>query len=85
MAGDFFRIRSLVLSYRLPESLLPGQVAGLTLRLQGRNLWYWTKYEDGDPETHGYTGPTGSWYATSRDYYGLPIPRVFLLSATVNF
>jgi outer membrane receptor protein involved in Fe transport len=85
MAGDFFRIRSLVLSYRLPESLLPNQIGGLTLRLQGRNLWYWTKYEDGDPETHGYTGATGSWYATSRDYYGLPVPRVFLFSATVNF
>jgi len=85
MAADFFRIRSLVMSYRLPESLLPGQISGMTLRLQGRNLWYWTKYEDGDPETHGYTGPTGSWYATSRDYYGLPIPRVFLFSATVNF
>jgi outer membrane receptor protein involved in Fe transport len=84
--GDFFRIRSLVLSYRLPESLLPGQISGLTLRLQGRNLWYYaTDYEDGDPETHGYTGPLGSWYATTRDYYGLPMPRVFLLSATVNF
>jgi hypothetical protein len=57
----------------------------MTLRLQGRNLWYWTKYEDGDPETHGYTGPTGSWYSTIRDYYGLPIPSVFLFSATVNF
>ena len=84
-AGDFFRIRSVVLSYRLPESLLPGQVSGMTVRLQGRNLWYWTKYEDGDPETHGYTGPTGSWYSTSRDYYGLPIPSVFMFSATVNF
>jgi len=83
--GDFFRIRSLVLSYRMPENLLPSQVSGMTLRLQGRNLWYWTKYEDGDPETHGYTGPGGSWYSTIRDYYGLPIPRVFLFSATVNF
>ena len=83
--GDFFRIRSVALSYRMPESMLPGQISGMTLRLQGRNLWITTKYEDGDPETHGYSGPTAGWYASTRDYYGLPVPRVFLFSATVNF
>ncbi|MBT8397862.1 MAG: TonB-dependent receptor, partial [Gemmatimonadetes bacterium] len=85
MAGDFFRIRSLALSYRMPESLIPSSISGMTLRLQGRNLWYWTKEYNHDPETHGYTGPTGGWYSTSREYYGLPIPRVFMFSATVNF
>jgi outer membrane receptor protein involved in Fe transport len=85
LPGDFFRIRSLVLSYRMPEDILPGQISGMTLRLQGRNLWHWTRFEDGDPEAAGYEGLAGSWYDSIRWYYGLPLPRVFLFSATVNF
>jgi len=83
--GDFFRIRSVTLSYRMPENFLPAGISGMTLRVQGKNLWYTTKYEGGDPETHGYSGLAGGWYASTRDYYGLPIPRVFLFNATVNF
>jgi hypothetical protein len=85
MAGDFFKIRSVALSYRMPEDMLPGQISAMTLRLQARNLWYWTKFEDGPPEGQGYSALSGGWYSSTRWYYGLPQPRVFMFNATVNF
>ncbi len=83
-AADFFRLRSVSLGYRVPEEWLPAGTSGLTLRLQGRNLWHTTDWPGIDPEGNSY-GTAANWYWSTREYYNLPTPRVFTFSATVNF
>ena len=83
-AGDFFRLRSVSLGYRVPDGWLPIGASGLTLRLQGRNLWHTTDWPGIDPEGNSY-GTDASWYWSTREYYNLPTPRVFTFSATVTF
>jgi TonB-dependent SusC/RagA subfamily outer membrane receptor len=82
--GDFFRLRSVSLSYRLPENWLPTGTTGMTVRLQGRNLWHTTDYPGFDPEGNAY-GVGAGWSWSTREYYNLPVPRVFMLSVTTNF
>ncbi len=82
--ADFFRLRSVSLSYRVPENWLPGNLTGMTLRAQGRNLWHTTDWPGIDPEGNAY-GAGAGWSWSAREYYNLPIPQVFMLSATVNF
>jgi len=83
-AADFFRLRSVSLSYRVPDDFLPAGASGLTLRLQGRNLWHTTDWPGIDPEGNSY-GTAAGWYWSTREYYNLPVPRTFMFSATVNF
>jgi hypothetical protein len=82
--GDFFRLRSIALSYRLPEEWLPMGATGMTLRLQGRNLWTVTDYPGIDVESNE-DGAAGSFSNLAREYYNVPTPSVFLVSLTVNF
>ncbi|MCY4399063.1 MAG: TonB-dependent receptor [Gemmatimonadetes bacterium] len=80
--ADFFKIRSASLSFRVPESLLPGQLRSATLRLQGRNLLTSTDFEGIDPEAF----EDGSAEVLFRqEYYNLPPIRSFLLSVQVDF
>ena len=83
-AGDFFRVRSVSLSYRVPEAWLPAGATALTLRLQGRNLWHKTDWPGIDPEGNSY-GTDAGWYWSTREYYNLPTPAVYQFSATFNF
>jgi TonB-dependent SusC/RagA subfamily outer membrane receptor len=82
--GDFFRLRSLALSYRMPEDYLPPGATGMTLRLQGRNLFTITDYPGIDVEGNE-NGAGTSFYNLGREYYNLPTPRVFLANVTINF
>jgi len=84
LPGDFFRLRSLSLSYRVPERFLIGGATGMTLRLQARNLWTVTDFPGVDVEGNE-AGVGASWGDFAREYYTLPIPSVFLVSLTVNF
>ena len=80
--SDFFKIRSASLSYRVPESILPGNIRAATLRLQGRNLFTMTDFEGVDPEAF----EDGSAEVLFRqEYYNLPPMRSFLLSVQVDF
>ena len=80
--ADFFKLRSASLSFRVPESLLPGQLRSATLRLQGRNLLTFTDFEGIDPEAF----EDGSAEVLFRqEYYNLPPIRSFLLSVQVDF
>ena len=80
--ADFFKIRSASLSFRVPESLLPGQLRSATLRLQGRNLLTSTDFEGIDPEAF----EDGSAEVLFRqEYYNLPPIRSFLLSVQIDF
>lgn len=82
--GDFFRLRSVSVSYRVPETWLPAGATGLTLRLQGRNIWHKTDWPGIDPEGNSY-GTAAGWSWSIREYYNLPTPAVYLFSATFNF
>ncbi len=80
--GDFFKLRSVSLSYRLPDSLLPGGASGLTVRLMGRNLFTATDYPGLDPELA--EGGAGRIYNTF-EYYDVPPAKQILLNVSVNF
>jgi hypothetical protein len=82
--ADFFRLRSVSLSFRMPDDWLPTGATGLTLRAQGRNLWHTTDWPGIDPEGNSY-GTSAGWAWSIREYYNLPTPKVFVFSATVNF
>lgn len=80
--ADFFKLRSVSLSYRLPQEWIPGRFRSATLRLQGRNLLTFTDYEGVDPEAF----EDGSADVLFRqEYYNLPPFRSFVLSARVDF
>ena len=80
--ADFFRVRSASLSYRVPDTWLPGNIRGATVRLQGRNLMTFTDFEGVDPEAF----EDGSAEVLFRqEYYNLPPARSLLLSVKVDF
>lgn len=80
--ADFFKIRAAGVSYRVPEDMLPENIRGATLRLQGRNLMTFTDYEGVDPEAF----EDGSADVLFRqEYYNLPPVRSFQLSVKVDF
>ena len=80
--ADFFKIRSASMSYRVPDTWLPGSIRGATVRLQGRNLLTITDFEGLDPEA----AEDGSSEVLFRqEYYNLPPMRSFLLSVKIDF
>jgi len=81
-AADFFKLRSASVSYRVPDTWLPGSIRGATLRLQGRNLATFTDFEGLDPEA----AEDGSDEVLYRqEYYNLPPMRSFIFSVKVDF
>ncbi len=81
-AADFFKLRSMAVSYRLPVRLLPFSVRGATLRLQARNLFTITDYPGLNPETFE-DGSSGALYR--QEYYNIPPARTFQFSLKVDF
>ncbi len=77
---NFFKLRSVSLSYQIPEGLVPG-AHGATLTVAGRNLLTSTKYSGTDPEVADFRD--GSF--SRRDYYVLPTPATFLATLRLNF
>lgn len=77
---DFFKLRSLSVSYRLPNEWLVGGLEAATLKLTGRNLLTITNYSGTDPELSDNIGSLAR-----RDYYVMPPYRTFLLSLNVRF
>jgi hypothetical protein len=78
--ADFFKLRSVSVSYRLPERLIPAG-SGATLTLAGRNLFTITDYTGTDPEVSDIRDSS----VARRDYYNFPTPRSFMASLRVNF
>jgi hypothetical protein len=79
--GDYFRLQSASISYRLPESLLPSRFTAATVQFQATNLFLITNFSGLDPDALLY--PTAQ---TARgNGYTLPPPRTFTLSLRVNF
>jgi TonB-dependent SusC/RagA subfamily outer membrane receptor len=77
---DFFRLRYVTLSYRLPQRWLRGAQSA-TVSLSGRNLLLNTDYSGLDPES---ADQSDSQFAR-REYYQLPQLRTFTVSLKMNW
>lgn len=78
--ADFFKLRSISLSYELPANLIPG-TRSATLTVAGRNLFTITDYSGTDPEVSDIADSA----VARRDYYNFPTSRSFTASLRVNF
>lgn len=79
-SADFFKLRSISLSYDMPTRLVPG-ARSMTLQVTGRNLFTSTDYTGSDPEVADQRTSTFS----RRDYYVFPPYRTFLFSVRTTF
>ena len=77
---DFFRLRYVTLSYRLPPQWLRG-IQNATLTLAGRNLFYNSDYSGLDPESADQSDSQ----VGRREYYVLPQLRSFTLAFRVGW
>lgn len=86
--ADFWKLRSLSLSYRLPERLLPMGKTG-TITVAGRNLFTLTDYTGTDPESTDIEDSQGTGSDAGafgrRDYYQIPPGRTLILSLRLTF
>lgn len=77
---DFFKLRSVSLTYDLPDDLVPG-LRNASVTLAGKNLYTSTDYTGSDPEV---TDVRDNDFGR-RDYYNFPSYRTFLASIRVTF
>jgi outer membrane receptor protein involved in Fe transport len=78
--ADFIKLRSVAVTYRVPENVLGGRLGNLAVTLGGRNLWTSTDYVGVDPEAVDDNDSL-----TRHEYYQMPVPRVFTLSVRTSF
>jgi hypothetical protein len=78
--ADFFRLRYLTATYRLPSRLVRG-LQGASLSFSGRNLFYSSDYSGLDPES----ADQADSQVGRREYYQLPQLRSFQLSFRANW
>jgi hypothetical protein len=88
--ADFWKLRSIALSYTIPERFLGGVFNSATVTLSGRNLYTWTDWNGPDPEVEDFSDRSGVNYDGDgdfgrREYYTLPPNRTFLLSVRLGF
>ena len=77
---DFFRMRYLTVSYKIPPRVLRG-IQNATLTLSGRNLFYSSDYSGLDPESADQTDSQ----VGRREYYVLPQLRSFSLALRMGW
>lgn len=82
-AADFFKIRSASVSYRLPDSWLPGGIRNATIKAQGKNLWTFTDYPGLDPEA--FEDGARDFVDYRQEYYNIPPLRTFIMKLNVGF
>jgi len=78
--SDFFRLRSVTLTYDLPSRFVRG-IRNASLSLSGRNLWTRTSYSGTDPEV----ADIGTNAFSRRDYYVFPTYRTFTATLRLGF
>jgi TonB-linked SusC/RagA family outer membrane protein len=79
--ADFFKLRSISVSFRLPDRFIPGTRSAI-LQLQGRNLFRITDYPGIDPESSQEGSGDVLW---RQEYYNLPPQKSFLVSLRLEF
>jgi TonB-linked SusC/RagA family outer membrane protein len=79
--ADFFKLRSLSFTFRLPERLVPGTRSAV-LQIQARNLFTITNFSGIDPEASEAGSSEELW---RQEYYNLPPYRSFTASLRLEF
>lgn len=80
--GSYFRLKSVVLSYNLPKSVLNRiKVDNIKVFVSGQNLITLTKYKGYDPEVN--TQFVGS-VNLGHDFYTPPLARTFAVGVNIN-
>ena len=81
--GDYLKLRSAILSYDLPQSLVSKlKLNGLRVYLQGQNLLTFTKYIGWDPEVSSDMDVSN--IRSGYDFYSAPQPRTILIGVSIN-
>lgn len=89
--ASFWKLRSVALSYTLPNRLVQGFASRATVTLSGSNLLTWTDYSGLDPEAEDFRDRAGGGIFDGtgdfgrREYYSIPPARAFLLSLRLTF
>ncbi len=78
--ADFFKLRSLSVTYDLPTKYVPGS-RNAALTIAGRNLFKSTPYTGFDPESADKTDNTFG----RRDYYTFGPYKTFIMTLRVGF
>jgi TonB-linked SusC/RagA family outer membrane protein len=86
----FWKLRSLAISYVIPQQYLGSLFNSATVTLGGRNLVTWSDFGLYDPEVEdfgdrGETNYDGDGDFGRRDYYTIPNPRTWMLSVRLGF
>jgi hypothetical protein len=77
--ADFFKLRTISLTYDMPENLIPGTSSSI-LTVAAQNLWKWTDYQGLDPELS-----RGDVALAVREYYHIPMGTTLTASLRVVF
>ncbi|MCK5652271.1 MAG: TonB-dependent receptor, partial [Gemmatimonadetes bacterium] len=81
--ADFFKLRSVSLSFQIPQRFLVGGMGSASFRLSGRNILTITDSHWLDPETTEDGSIRGDFNRS--EWYNLPPYRTFLASLQINF
>jgi hypothetical protein len=79
---DYFKLRSVSLSYQIPQRFVPGGRSA-TLTVAGRNLFKSTKYDGPDPES--YDAQDAGNNLGRREYYQLPPFKTVVVTLRTTF
>ena len=83
--ADFWRLREVTLSYRMPDGwLAPVGVQSATLSLAGRNLLRWTDYPGLDPEGM-YRNDLSDSALRAHNFFDTPLPRQIVFGISAQF
>jgi len=81
--GDYLKLRSAILSYDLPSSVVSKmKISGLRVYLQGQNLLTFTNYIGWDPEVS--TDFATDNITSGLDFYSAPQPRTVLVGLSIT-
>jgi hypothetical protein len=89
--ADFWKLRTVAVTYELPQSIISRFASRASVTLAGSNLAIWTDYTGLDPEVEDFQDRAeggifdGATDYGRREYYTLPSPRTYLLSFRVTF
>jgi TonB-linked SusC/RagA family outer membrane protein len=90
-SADFWKLRSISLTYDVPQQWIESFASRMTITAAGSNLFLWTDYSGVDPEVEDFADRAeygvydGATDYGRREYYNIPAPRQFLLTFRMGF
>jgi len=84
--ASWTRLRYVTLNYNIPKGLAQKlHLKNLNLAITGRNLFLWTKYSGGDPETNYFGSGLGGTGTVGLDYFNVPATRAIEITLKSSF